>query len=88
MKEEYYAIYIQSLWRGYKQRCEFERMIEDMEKQLFEDEQGGASKLKLKSDEVGIAAVKMQAMWRGANARSQLLKQLEDFEGAQDLQNN
>jgi hypothetical protein len=80
MKEEFYAIYIQSLWRGYKQRCEFESMIEDMEKQLFDDQEGGASELKIKSDEVEIAAVKMQSMWRGANVRSNLLKQLEELE--------
>ena len=55
-------------------------MIEDMEKQLYDDEAGGASDLKIKSDEVEIAAVKMQAMWRGANARNQLLKQLEELE--------
>ena len=59
---------------------EFERMIEDMEKQLFNDQEGGASELKIKSDEVEIAAVKMQAMWRGANVRSNLLKQLEELE--------
>ena len=55
-------------------------MIEDMEKQLFDDQEGGASELKIKSDEVEIAAVKMQSMWRGANVRSNLLKQLEELE--------
>ena len=82
LTEEYYAIYIQSLWRGYKQRCAFDSMILELEGQLAEDKEGGASDLYLANAELELATVKLQSIWRGANVRTQLLNQLEDMEGA------
>ena len=85
LQEEYYAIQIQCLWRGYKERCKFDRMIEDLEDQLHVDEESGAPEYVLEDEKLRLAAVKMQSVWRGANVRADMLKQLEELEAeAQD----
>ena len=84
LQEEYYAIQIQCLWRGYKERCKFDQMIEELEEQLHVDEDSGAPAFVVEDDKLKLAAIKMQSVWRGANVRADMLKQLEELEATAD----
>ena len=80
LQDEYYAIQIQCLWRGYKERCKFDQMIEELEEQLQVDEDSGAPGFVVEDDKLKLAYIKMQSVWRRANVREDMLKQLEELE--------
>jgi hypothetical protein len=80
LQEEFYALQIQCLWRGYKERCKFDKMIEELETQLHVDEASDVPQYIVEDEKLKIAAIKMQAVWRGANVRADMLKQLEELE--------
>ena len=85
LREEYYAIQIQCLWRSYKERCKFDKMIEELEEQLQVDEDAHAPDHVLEDERLQLAAIKMQSVWRGANVRADMLRQLEELEANADL---